>query len=120
MVSYHEDETHRFNGGLNFGKGNVGLIYRTGYGGSTTGGYGSLYADPFDNLRLRFYANFQQYRIVEEISPLLESFVTSLTLEYEGLKPLALALEFQEAWNPVLDNDFRVFARANYRFRFSK
>ncbi len=120
LVSYDAEKTHRLDGGINFDMGRIGLMYRTGYGGSTTGGYGSLHFEPLDNLRVRLYADFQRYRIVEDISPLLESFVTSIAFDYDGLHPLSLSLEFQDARNPVLDNDFRIYAGANYRFRFAR
>ena len=120
VVGYHEDKTHRVDVGVNFGKGNAGVIHRTGYGGETTGGYGSLYLDLMKDLPVQLYANYQKYRTVEETSPLLESFVTSASFGYSGLEPLNLSIEFQEAWNPLVESDFRFFFRANYRLRVMK
>ncbi len=120
IVSYNEDKSHRVEGGINFGKGSMGVIYRTGYGGETTGGYGSLYFGPMKDLQVRLFANYQKYRTVEETSPLLESFVTSAAFDYSGLNPLNLSIEVQEAWNELVESDFRFFFRANYRFRFVK
>jgi len=50
----------------------------------------------------------------------LESFVTSASFGYSGLEPLNLSIEFQEAWNPLVESDFRFFFRANYRLRVMK
>jgi hypothetical protein len=119
-VRYSEDSTHRLEGGVTFGRGSAGFIYRTGYGGTTGGGYGSLNLNPRECLLVRLYANFQKHRTVEETSPLLESFVTSATFDSSKFDPLTLYLEVQEAWNPVLESDFRLFLRVNYRFRIGK
>ena len=120
LVSYNAAKTHRLDAGLDFGPGRIGLIYRAGYGGNTTGGYGSFQIEPLNSLRVRLSADFQRYRIVEDVSPLLESFVTSVAFDYDGLRPLSLSLEFQEARNPVLNSDFRIYAGANYKFRSAR
>lgn len=120
IVRYDGDRTHRLSAGLNFGRGSAGFFYRSGYGGKTAGGYGNLYLIPHDDLEIRLAANYQKYRTVEETSPILESFVSSATIDYFRLEPLVLTLELQEARSPEFESDLRLFFRANYRFRVKK
>jgi hypothetical protein len=119
-VLYEGDTTHRLNAGATFGRGSAGIFVQTGFGGRTAGGYGSLTIDLRSDLRGRLGANYRKYRTVEDDSPLLEAFVTSAALDYSGLAPFDLTLELQEARNALLGSDFRVFVRADYRFRMTR
>jgi hypothetical protein len=120
LVQYYQDRTHRLNAGVIIGKWSAGLFYRSGYGGKSLGGYGNLTFDPGDQLHIRLSADYRKYRTVEETTPLLEAFVTSAAIDYSGLEPLEVSLEAQEARNALLSGDFRLFLRANYRFRIGK
>ncbi len=111
---FDEDETaDEIFATLALGVGTVGFVYKSGYGGESTGVFGDIEVDLLDNLSARLRSSYYSY---ERRSVSFTEDATSFAggFRYRPVPSVILRAELQESINSAFDDDLRLYIRASY------
>ncbi len=114
FINYDGDETVRFSLGVRNKYGSFGYNFRRGYGGENNGVYAAANYPLTDKLGLTASTGFARYGLFNENSDNSTSLTGSLGVNYRPGKHFSLDIIGQGARNKFFNNDFRIFAKANY------
>lgn len=120
MQQYSGDDNIRFALGASCKYGHVGYNFKSGYGGYNNGLFGSLSYPLRPNLSVLATAGISRYGLLDEDGDRFTALSSSLGLNYRPNQTFSLDVTGQNLRTRWLDNDVRVFARANYWFFIKK